>query len=29
MFDDALLMRAAQAFTEAVPFKEWLTVDAA
>jgi amidase len=28
MFDDALLLRAAQAFTDAVPFDEWLAVDA-
>jgi amidase len=29
MFDDALLLRAAQAFTDAVPFEEWLAVDGA
>jgi amidase len=28
MFDDALLLRAAHAFTEAVPFKEWVAIDA-
>lgn len=28
MFDDALLLRAAQAFSAAVPFAEWLAVDA-
>ena len=27
MFDDALLLQAAQAFTEAVPFEEWLAVE--
>jgi amidase len=29
MFDDALLLRAAQAFTEAVPFQQWIAVDGA
>lgn len=29
MFDDALLLRAAHAFSEAVPFTEWLAVEAA
>jgi amidase len=28
MFDDALLLRAAHAFSEAVPFKEWVAIDA-
>jgi amidase len=27
MFDDALLLRVAHAFTESVPFAEWLAVD--
>jgi hypothetical protein len=29
MFHDALLLRAAHAFSQAVPFGEWLAVDAA
>ncbi|HET6294159.1 MAG TPA: amidase family protein [Kribbella sp.] len=29
MFDDALLLKAAHAFTKATPFEEWLAVDAA
>ena len=29
MFDDALLLRAAHAFSQTVPFAEWLAVDAA
>jgi len=29
MFDDALLLKAAHAFSEAVPFQEWVAVEAA